>query len=277
MNGRRTIVGLCMLYALIVSAFAAQGASAISGTTAFTCVKGGGAKDLRGQHCISTGTAPQEYGHVEVAQGQTTEVMATNANTAGNTTESSVIRLKFTIAGVPVELTSTGLSGSGTIENKKNAAGEHYTHTEGTTTFTGVNVVQPAGKGCQVYTHKEDGSGSPGEEGESGVIHTRALTGTTEGQGDNFKYTAADHGVFANFWLTCTTKVEACEGTITVTGSVKGQPSGTTSTLTHATTTAENTLKAKGTKAGFEGNLTISARANSGQAFTPLAETTVTT
>ncbi|HEX6666681.1 MAG TPA: hypothetical protein VF081_08815 [Solirubrobacterales bacterium] len=278
MNRHKAIVGLCMLCALLFSAFAAQSASAITGTTAFTCKKNAAPEDRRGEHCLNEGTAPKEYGHVPIAENTTTELIASNAKTLNNTAESSVIKLRLTVAGIPVELQATGLSGSGWIENKKAASGEHYSHTKGTTTFTGVTVTEPKERGCKVYTHKEDGSGNPGEEGEVGVIHTKELTGTTEGQGDNFKFTPAAGEVFANFWLTCTTKVEACEGTWSIVGSVKGQPNGTTSTLNHATTTAENTLKGRGAKAGFDGNLTISAREKgSGGAFIPLAETTVTT
>ncbi|HEX6666682.1 MAG TPA: hypothetical protein VF081_08820 [Solirubrobacterales bacterium] len=275
MNGRRAIVGVCC--ALLASAFVAQSASAISGTTAFTCVKDGGDKSLRGDHCLTTGTAPQEYGHVAIAQDKTTELIATNVKTANSTTESSVIKLKLTIAGVPIELNATEINGAGWMENKKTASGEHYTVNEGTITFTGVTVKEPGGKGCKVFTHKEDGSGDPGEEGAEGTIHTRPLKGTTEGQGDNFKYQAADGGAYANFWLTCTTKVPTIEGTWSVAGSVRAQPVGATSTLTHAATTTENTLKCRGTKAGVEGQLTILARENNKQAYTPVAQTTVTT
>ncbi|HEX6666851.1 MAG TPA: hypothetical protein VF081_09680 [Solirubrobacterales bacterium] len=274
MNKHRTIAGLCMLCALLVSAFAAQSAVAISGTTAFTCVKGGGDKSLRGEHCLTTGEAAKEYGHVAIAQDKQTEMIATNSQTANNTASSSLIRLKSTIGGVPVEFTAAGITGVGWLENKVAANGEHYTHSKGTITFTGVEVKSPSG--CQVTTHKEDGSGS--EEGEVGVIHTRELTGTTEGQGDLFKYGAADGGAYANFWLTCGGKFPACEGTVQITGNVKATPVGATSTLSHEATTVQNTLKVKGTKAGVEGALTISAREQGSKgAYTPVAQTTVTT
>ncbi|HEX6666680.1 MAG TPA: hypothetical protein VF081_08810 [Solirubrobacterales bacterium] len=280
MNGRRAIVGLCMLCALLVSAFAAQSASAITGTTAFTCVKGGGGKDLRGEHCLATGSAAQEFGHVAVAENTTTDLSATNLKSANETITRSTWRLTVTIAGVPMELTATDVSGSGWLENKQSSSIEHYAHGKGTLTFTEVIVAKPENKGCKVTTHKEDGSGSPGEEGEAGVVHTRELTATTEGQGDVVKIQAADGGNFANFWITCEKgkEVPAIEGTWSCNGSVKGVPSGATTAFTGTETTTQNTLKCKNTKTGFEGSSTMSGREKgSAEALTPLAQTTINT
>ncbi|HEX6666546.1 MAG TPA: hypothetical protein VF081_08140 [Solirubrobacterales bacterium] len=279
MNGRRAIVGLCMLCALLVSAFAAQSASAITGTTAFTCVKGGGDKSLRGEHCLTTGTAEQNYGHVAITENETTELTGTNAKTESETSTHSIARLRVTIAGVPLELSATGVSGSGWMENKKDSGtGEHYTEGEGTITFTEVKVTKPEGRGCKATTHKEDGSGV--EEGTEGIVHTRSLRATTKGQGDFLKFTAADNGNFANFWVTCEEgkKIPAIEGTWSVSGSVKGVPKGATTGFTHTETTTQGTLIAKGNKAGIEGQLTLSGRAKgSTGAYTPLAATTITT
>ncbi|HEX6666465.1 MAG TPA: hypothetical protein VF081_07710 [Solirubrobacterales bacterium] len=276
MNGRRTIVGLCMLCALLVSAFAAQSASAITGTTAFTCVKGAPPRDLRGEHCLTTGQAPQEYGHVPIAQDTTTEVTVTNARTAAETTTHTPARLRTTVAGVIVEISATGVDGSGWMENKVNASGEHYAHGKGTLTFTEAKVTQPAGRGCKVTTHKEDGSGL--EEGANEVVHSRELTATTEGQGHFLKVQAADNGNIANFWLTCDVKLPPIEGTWSCNGSVKGVPNGATVNFTHVATTEQNTLKCRGFKAGFEGSVTLSGRAKGSTGpYTPLAATTVTT
>ncbi|HEX6666692.1 MAG TPA: hypothetical protein VF081_08870 [Solirubrobacterales bacterium] len=276
MTGRRAISGLCMLCALLVSAFAAQSASAITGTTAFTCSKEAAVKDLRGEHCSLVEPIPQEYGHVPIAENTTTTTLITNEKTASSTTTSRIGKLRETIGGVPLEFQATGVSGSGSMVNKKAANGEHFTEGEGTITFTGVTVTEPAGRGCQVYTHKEDGSGNPGEEGEAGVVHTRTLKATTEGQGDNVKFTAKDGGSFANFWITCTTKLAAIEGTWSCTGSVKGQPNGATTNFTHATVTTENLLKCRGSKVGIDGSGTELGRHNVG-GYTPLSKTTVTT
>ncbi|HEX6825868.1 MAG TPA: hypothetical protein VF077_06060 [Nitrospiraceae bacterium] len=271
MNGRRAIVGLCMLCALLVSAFAAQSASAV-GTTAFTCTKDAPTKDRFGEHCLTSGT-PLEYGHKEIAQDTTTELSGTNAKTLNNTTESSSGILKVTVGGIPLELKAATVTGSGWMENKKNGAGEHYAHGKGTITFSGVTVVNPPERGCKVTTDNEP---APGTMGEEGVVHTRELTATTEGKGDFLTFRAADEGNFANFFVTCEKKLEAVEGTWSCSGSVLGVPNGATTEFTHTKTTeAPNTLKCRGSKAGIEGKLTLSGRAKGDTgAYTPLAVTT---
>ncbi|HEX6664982.1 MAG TPA: hypothetical protein VF081_00125 [Solirubrobacterales bacterium] len=272
MNGRRTIVGLCMLCALLVSAFAAQSASAITGTTAFTCVKNAQPENRVGEHCLDI-PGTRNYGHVAIAQDKTTEIKGTNEKTESETTKSRVGRLKLTIAGVPLELSATGVSGEGWMENKVNASGEHYAHGKGTITFTGVQVTTPGPGRCTVTTD------NAGAEGAVGVVHTRELTATTEGQGHNLQFTPAAVGPFATFWITCNApQIPALEGKWECTGSAKGQPNGATTEFAHSTVTTENTLKCKGTKSGIDGALTLSGREKgSTGAYNPLAATTVTT
>ncbi|HEX6667245.1 MAG TPA: hypothetical protein VF081_11680 [Solirubrobacterales bacterium] len=278
MNGRNTIVGLCMLCALLVSAFAAQSASAeiIKGTTTFTCVKNAPPEDLRGEHCLPEGNAPKEYGHVAFAQDTTTQITGTNAKTANDTTTAAVSRLKTTIAGVPLELSATGVSGSGWMENKVAANGEHYAHGKGTITFTGVEVTKPEGRGCKVYTDNE----ATKTEGEVGVVHTRELTATTQGQEMALKFQPAEGETFANFFVTCEPgkQIPAIEGTWSCNGSVKGTPNGATTGFTHEATTTQNTLKCKGTKSGIDGQLTLIGRhKDSAGTYNPLSNTTVET
>ncbi|HEX6666852.1 MAG TPA: hypothetical protein VF081_09685 [Solirubrobacterales bacterium] len=272
MNGRRTIVGLCMLCVLLVSAFAAQSASAITGTTAFTCSKGSGT--LRGEHCLTTGTAAAEYGHVAFSENATTELIATNAKSATNTTAAPTAKLKVTIAGVPLEIGATGVSASGWIENKVGPSKEHYVHGKGTITFTGVQVTKPENRGCKVTTDKEPG------EGEEGVVHTTEVTLTTENEGDALALEPVVGDEFMHFWVTCEVgkQIPAIEGTWTCTGILKGVPEGATVNFTHATTTTHNTFKCRGTKAGMEGSLTLSGRNKGSEAaYAPLSMTTVTT
>jgi hypothetical protein len=279
MNGRRAIVGLCMLCALVFSAFAAQGAAAATkGTTAFTCVKEKGT--LRGEHCLTTGSASPTFGHVAIAENTTTELSATNAKTASETTAAAPKIFKFTLAGVPLELQATGVSATGSATNKKAASGEHYFSGTGTITYTGVTVLKPAGQGCKVTTDEEFPVGSGiFREGAEGVVHTKELKFTTEGQEDFLKFEPASGTVFATFWVTCTGEgvPEALKGTYTVTGSVKCPTVGATIVCTHEATTALNTLKVKGLKAGLEGSLTVSGRSGGAGAFTPLSNTTVET
>jgi hypothetical protein len=262
-----------MLCALALSAAAAQSASAATkGTTGFTCVKGQGS--LKGSHCLTTGGGSAEFGHVAYAENTTTEVQGTNANTSSETTASTNLRLALTIGGAEVELEATGLAGAGWTENKL-AEGEHYLVDGGSTVFSGVSVVKPAGKGCKVFTDET----ATKTKGAEGVIDTGPISVTSKGQGDFLKFEPGAGSAFATFFLECTTSVPSCEGTWEITGTMKAPVSGATVIFSHSEITAQNTLRAKGVKAALEGKVTISARdpAAGDKSFTPLSVTTVET
>jgi hypothetical protein len=274
MTGRRAIVGICMLCALIISAVAAQSAMAVSGTTAFTCLDGKGV--LRGEHCLTTGTKPATFGHVAFAENTTTETELTNAETQNETKEASTQILKETIAGVPLELKATGVTGTGTLTNKKMEDGEHYVEGTATIKYTGVTVAAPAGKGCKVFT---DTNKIKGAEGQIDAH----LEYTTTQQGDSIKFTPATGNTgagvpFAAFFIEgCSPAVPAIEGTWEITGSATCKIDGATIKCDHTEITTQNTLKGKGAKAGFEGAITVKGRANSSEAYKPLSMTTVVT
>lgn len=282
MTARRAITGLCMFCALAFSGFAVQGAAAATkGTTAFTCKekKEPGGAGFSKAHCrpadaVSTGA---KYEHVAIAESTTTEVTGTNAKTSAETTASSVWRLKSVVAGIEFEISATELHAEGWATNAKDPTGEHYVHGTGSAVFKGVAVTKPAGKGCKVFT--DDHSGPEPKEGAEGVIDTELLKATTTGQGDFLKFEPDEGDVLATFWVTCTPKLPALEGTWEVTGSVKGVPDGATVNFTHTETTTQGTLKVKGNKAGLEGSVTFSGRdpALSETVYTPLSPTTIET
>lgn len=259
MNGRRTAVGLGLLCALILSAMAAQAASA-AGTTAYTCVASLGSGDFGDAHCKES-KANGGFKHVAVPKDTTTEGSGTG----------EIMRMKATIGGLATELVATSVSGSGWMENKE-AGGEMYVQGEATTTFSGVTVASPAGKGCKVYTD------NGGVQGEEGVVHTNKLKGTSQGQGHFGKLEPAEGEVYATFIIAgCkgSAALEALNKTYSVTGSVKCPGEGSTVKCTHAEVTAQNTLKLNGSiKLGIEGQGTATGRANSGEAFTALSVTT---
>jgi hypothetical protein len=282
MNGRRAVVGLCMLCALAFSAFAAQGATAATkGTTAVTC-KNVGANNgkFTKEHCrpvVDVGTG--SYEHVPFAANTTTELIGTNEKTKNNTTEAEPSILKETIGGVELELKAPKVSGSGTMENKLDASGEHYAEGSGTIVYSEVEVTKPAGKGCEVFTDEENPVGS-GKfvEGAKGVIDAK-VKATTKGQGDFVKF-EPQGTAFATFWVTCTINpVPALEGTWEITGSIKCPTDGATILCKHTETTTQNTLKGKGNKAGLEGALTLLGRdpVPPDTVYTPLSVTTVET
>jgi hypothetical protein len=268
----RTLAGLCMLCALLVSAFAAQGASASKGTTAFTCTESAATKDRVGAHCLAEGT-PKNFGHVAIAQDTTTEGISTNEKTRNNTTEATSVKLRMTIAGVVTELEAPVVEGEGWFENKVEPGenGEHYIVGHGTTTYTNVKVTKPAGLGCKVYTSNEDTT-----KGTEGLVHTTPLKGTSTGMGDSGKLEpTTEGGIFAHFIIAeCKAPVEALNGPYTVSGSVTCPVNGGTVTCEHSTITTANTLKINGSiKAGID----LSTTAKNKVTGTPLAATTVET
>jgi hypothetical protein len=275
----RTLAGLCMLCALLVSAFAAQGASASKGTTAFTCTESAATKDRVGAHCLAEGT-PKNFGHVAIAQDTTTGVTTTNDKTKNNTSEAELARLKMTIAGVATELVATSVTGEGWMENKvePEAKGEHYVIAHTSSTFTNVEVAKPAGFGCKVYTSNVDTT-----KGEEGVLHTTPLKATTTGEqretpepkhNGKIEPTTAG-GAFAHFIIEgCKAPVEALNGPYTVSGAITCPVTGTTVTCAHSTITTANTLKVNGAiKAGLE----LSTTFKNSTSGTPLSATTVET
>jgi hypothetical protein len=273
MTGYRTIVGLCMLCALAFSAIAAQGTAAVTkGTTAFTCKEGG--SGFSTAHCApgQTGTA---FGHVAVAENTNTSTKVTNVNTNSETSGAEPAILKQTIAGVPLELKSTEVTSEGTMENKKDPiTGEHFVEAKGTTMYKGVTVAAPAGKGCEVFTDTAEKT-----KGAAGVIDA-SIKATTTGQGDFGKLEPASAGAaFATFWIECTTKVPALEGTWEITGSVKCPTNGATAVCKHTETTEQNTLKGKGSKAGIELKTTFTSKDPNlvNDSYRPLSVTTVET
>ena len=261
MLGRKTLIGLSVLCALLVSAFAAQGASAL-GTTAHTCkeVNQGteGAKTWKDKHCKEEGVgANGAFKHVLITNNTKTEIIGDDLNTAGEHTGAI---LKSTVAGSAIELVATSVSGSGSMTNTE-SGGEMIASGEGKLKYSGVTEKL---LGCKV-------TGLPGG---AGVVETKQLFASTAGVGDGLKFSPKEGTVFAEFELT------GCivgPITIKVVGSVTGTPEGTTTRTVHNTVTAAKTLRlqsAAGPVAGIAGALTISGRANSTEAYTGLSVTT---
>ena len=256
---------LCFGCALLASACAAQGAAAAQvGTTSFTCSESAAVKSWSDAHCGNT-TPTLRFGHVTIAANAVTEWAQ------GPGTPKPVQKLKATINGIATELTTEGVTGSGTTVNKESGE-ERWVEGEGSITYAGVTVAKPAGASCEVFT---DNAGS---KGEKGVIHTEILSATTKAQSDNVKITPKTGNVFATFILAGCKGSEAIEGlngTYTVNGSVLGQPSGGEILFTHATTTEPETLLINNSiKAGIDGSVTQRGRANTSELFKALTCTT---
>jgi hypothetical protein len=236
MNGRKTVIGLAVLCALAISAFAASSASA---NTAFLCSKSAEVKDKVGAHCLDI-PGTKEWGHVKIEKNVKTTITGTNANTAEETKTARSSKLRGTAAGVETEVICTTVSGNGSMENKEEGA-TMWAEGTGTINYSGCSVSKPAGKGCVVT---------------GGVVNTKELKATTKGLTNQLLFTPASGTEFASVTIS-SCSVAGLNNTFPVTGEIKGTTEGGTTTSTHTGTTEQNTLKFAGQKAGLDGAITI--------------------
>jgi hypothetical protein len=257
----KAVIGACVVCALAMSAIGVPSASAVvKGTTGFTCKekKEAGGAGFSNADCTTAVGSGAKFEHVAIPENVKTEGRVTNTNLAG---EHPLGKLLTSVAGLVVELQATEVVSEATGMNTKNAEGEHYAEGVGKTTFSGVTVTRPAGKGCKV---------------SGGVLTTKELKGTSLGQGMEGKLEPVEGTTFMEVTM------EGCSNpglntTFAVTGSIKCPGEGAIVTCTHAATTAQGTLKFGGSKAGIEVTTTATGRANSTEPFTPLAVTTIET
>jgi hypothetical protein len=167
MTGRKTVVGLMMLCALVLSAVVAQGAQA-KGQTAFTCAPTSSGAGFSDAHCDNAVETGAKFNHVAVAPGTVTSITLTNAATKNETKEatSAVLSLTGPLHGVSaVTVTCTTVAGTGTMENvagpPMEAKGEGTIKFSGCTTnatnCTTPNTIEAKVKGHSVET--ADGMG----------------------------------------------------------------------------------------------------------------------
>jgi hypothetical protein len=124
MIGRRAVIGLSLLSALVFCAFAAQSASAAAAknTTAFTCVSSGGStnKDFKDAHCdeqVESGKGSFE--HKTIPLKTATEIDVTQVANA-------VLKSKVAGAKVTIECTVTkNNTTKSTLENSESGK-EHF-------------------------------------------------------------------------------------------------------------------------------------------------------
>jgi hypothetical protein len=238
MTKLKTMFGLCVMAALAVCAFAAQGASA---QTAFECASAGGTgAGFKDAHCKEATASGAAFKHVALPAGAN-GITLTNLTTGG---ARSTGKLKSVQSGVTLELQSTEIEGTGTMEN--NVGG--WAEGSGTILFKNVTVTLPAGKGCEVV---------------GGSVTTNKLAGTTQGLTNELKFSPFTGTTFATFEIKgCS--VTALNHVYTATGSVKGTTNGATTEFVHGQTTptktgttGQETLKLFGQNAGLEGSVTI--------------------
>lgn len=261
MSRHRAIVGLCVLCALVFSAISAQGAAAATnGTTAETCGQAA-------THEATHGFKDHECTEAEIGLGTEFEnfpfFFGTGTSVTNITTETkhSLAKLESQQAGITEQIVSNTVTGSGSMENKTAANGEHYAEGTGTLEYLEVEVTKPAGKGCKV---------------KGGKIVTKKLTATTKEQGMFVKVMPFEGTVLAEFEVEgCSTA--ALNGAYKVEGSLKAVPNGITIVCGHVSVTEQKTLKVRGQTAGLDGSVVVSGREGGSGAFTPLMTRTVET
>lgn len=254
MSARRAIVGVCMACALLVSAIAAQGASA-AGTTAFTCksesIAGAGFSKA---HCKAADAVASgaKFVHVEIPAGTNTEISATNANVGAETKTTEPAKLSVTVAGATVTITCKKVSATGT---QKNIAGLPMSIT-GTTEvkYTECSVAPST---CTVTEP---------------IVANANVASSHTGTGEKEKALTFTGSGASNLFTTITFSGAGCPlvGSFPITGKAVGRVDGATITFNKG----EDELKLGANAADLQSVITVSGRANSTQAFTPLSITT---
>ena len=132
---RRAVVGLSMLCALLVCAFAAQSASAAKAvnTTAVTCVaEPEGKGDFDDGHCDSLNSKKEgKFTHQAVPLNETKTANATNQKVTNSTKDSEPIVIRSKVGLTQLEITCT------TMKTNTSNSKEHNVDTSGKHTFTG--------------------------------------------------------------------------------------------------------------------------------------------
>jgi hypothetical protein len=261
---RRTTIGISLICALAFCAFAAQGASAAEGinTTAFECVKGGGAKDFSDAHCdkqVTAGTG--EFGHVVLTLNTKTSIAITNEKTKNETKEAATTVLKGTIAGLKSEIICKTVTGTGSLTNEEPTSKVHRVKGIVEAKFTSCTAPKPA-FGCKV---KEPISVSSNVEGVEGLGAGKNEMGLEfKPTGEHFASVTLEGCFIAGTFNTDGTAVATSNTSST------GKFTGATSVFTAAMT--KETLKLAGNPAEVESTTTVS-KAGGGN---PIALTTVT-
>jgi hypothetical protein len=272
MKGRRAVLGLSLLPALVFCVFAAQSASAApaKNTTAFTCVQNGGLKDFLDQHCdnkVGPGLGP--FGHLPIALNQTTEITVTNAKTQNETLEAAPTTFKFIFEGKPVEVSCKTVHGVGTLHNVEPQLAEH--RVTGTLTIK-VTECKVKPMKCIVKEPIEFKTEFEGVEGLGPEGNTHGIEYRPHVESGGALVTLAFEG--AECFLKG--KVIAIKGTMIATGgpAPNEKHSGATQIFTNEMT--KETLKVGENPAEHSGALTMRMAPVEGLEQNPISFTTVT-
>ena len=148
MIGRRAVVGLSLLCALAFSAFAAQSAVAVKGTTAFTCEPAKEGAGFSDEHCEKAVGAGASFKHSEIKPGVKTQLSVSNNETGGKNSTGKIYAL---FLGEEIRLEAGGFTScinKVSLENKENGAKQMEAAGEFCGEFFNVEAKTPVG--CKV-------------------------------------------------------------------------------------------------------------------------------
>jgi hypothetical protein len=248
MNARKTIVGLCALCALLVSAFAAQSAGAVSQTTD-RCVSSGTPtpekNHFKDAHCKeSTGTPTGTFFH-ESTIGTVKPEMSSALTNVTTGTEREPGHLEAVVGGLNTIIEAKKIEGTGVVGNLE-AGGEQFA--EGlaeTITFSEVTVTNRA---CEFF------GVTPGTGVKvKGEVKTQPIRATTKGQAAGiFRFEPQTAGgKWAEFELTGASCPEALKGLYPLFGTFLSQKTeGGTTPISHLPITEAKTLRLKNATTG---------------------------
>jgi hypothetical protein len=257
MTARKTIFGLCALCALLVSAFAAQSAMAVT-QTGVTCTNTGTPLNndrFNAEHCKAADKGSGAFFHAAWT-AENTEGTAANFLTGS---EREVFELEFVAGGLGVTISAKKVMSNHTLKNGL-AGAEMFV--EGKTNVIVFEEVTVTNRNCEVFGI-QPGTGIKTLE----KVETRPVEGSTLGQANGvvvFKPQAGVATPFAEFELTGAMCPPALVGLYPVFGQVFSDPAeGATLPFSFATVTGQPAPKlriknaATGPIAGVKGRITF--------------------
>jgi|ERR1043166_350620 hypothetical protein len=260
MTGRRAVIGLALLCALVLGAVTAPnaGAAVANGTTAWTCTEEAKPNDksvgFSDEHCTVAATGTNvKFVHKEIPETFPNFVSATNSST----TKSVPAKLKGTIGEVAWEVEALGYStcekGATLFNLTSFATKQMLANGRYCGEFSEVKVNKPAN--CSVEKNKIGTL--------VGALWTTKVEINKAGEEQMWvEFEAEPPGklVIAKFELlgaACALKNKVVEVTGSAKANVQNEKGGLLgSTLNFTTKTTGETLKANGAKAEFEGEFT---------------------
>jgi hypothetical protein len=146
MIGRRVAVGLSLLSAMLLCAFAAQNALAVKAvnTTAYTCIGVASGGDFDDAHCDNVNAKKEgKFTHKAVPLNEETKVELTNEKVTNSTKDREPAVFKSKVGLTKTEIECLTVKGEGTFTNQESEKGVHSGTGKASIKFSECTVKQP--------------------------------------------------------------------------------------------------------------------------------------